>query len=82
VAFLVVVQKGGAAVPLDVQLTANALNQLPEDSGVRLVFTTCGNLKRLQTVLSDPRLTPILLDSEPSDLRGWRCMLVARTKVW
>ena len=82
VACLAVVQTGGVAVPLDVQLTANALNHLLEDSGVRLVFTTLGNLQRLQIVWSDLRLTPILLDSGPSDPRGWRRMLVTRTKAW
>jgi long-chain acyl-CoA synthetase len=82
VACLAVVQTGGVAVPLDVQLNANALHQLLQDSGVRSVFTTRGNLQRLQTVWSDLRLTPILLDSGPSDPRGWRCMLVAGTKAW
>ena len=40
-------------MPLDAQLAANALNQALRDSGVRLVFTTRGDLQRLQTV-SDP----------------------------
>jgi long-chain acyl-CoA synthetase len=82
VACLAVVQAGGVAVPLDVQLAANALKRVLKDSGVRLVFTTGGNLQRLQPVGSDPRLTPILLDAEPSDPRGWRCMLGARTVAW
>ena len=81
-ACLAVIQAGGVAVPLDVQLAANALKRVLEDSGVRLVFTTGGNLQRLQTVGSGPRLTPILLDAEPSDPRGWRCMLGARTVAW
>jgi len=50
VACLAVIQTGGVAVPLDVQLAANALNQVLKDSGVRLVFTTSGNLQRLRTV--------------------------------
>ena len=82
VACLAVIQTGGVAVPLDAQLAANALNQALRDSGVRLVFTTRGDLQRLQTVGSDPRLTPILLDSEPSDPRDWRCMLGAGTVAW
>ena len=82
VACLAVIQTGGVAVPLDVQLAANALNQVLKDSGVRLVFTTSGNLQRLRTVSSDPRLTPILLDSEPSDPRGWHCMLGAGSVGW
>ena len=81
VACLAVIQTGGVAVPLDAQLAANALNQALRDSGVRLVFTTRGDLQRLQTV-SDPRIRPILLDSEPSDPRGWRCMLGAGTVAW
>jgi long-chain acyl-CoA synthetase len=79
VACLAVIQSGGVAVPLDVQLAGNALNRLLKDSGVRLVFTTGGNLQRLQT---DLRLMPILLDFGPSDPRGWRSLLVARTKAW
>ncbi len=82
VACLAVIQAGGVAVPLDVQLAANALKRVLEDSGVRLVFTTGGNLQRLQTVGSNPRLTPILLDAEPNDPRGWRSMLGAGTVAW
>ena len=82
VACLAVVQAGGVAVPMDVQLAANALKRVVKDSGVRLVFTTGGNLQRLQTVGSDPQLTPILLDAEPNDPRGWRCMLDAGTVAW
>ena len=82
VACLAVIQSGGVAVPLDVQLAANALKEVLKDSGVRLVFTTGGNLQRLQTVGSDQLLSPILLDSEPSDPRDWRCMLGAGTVAW
>ena len=82
VSCLAVIQTGGVAVPLDAQLAANAINQVLKDSGVRLVFTIRGDLQRLQTVGGDPRLRPILLDSEPSDPRGWRCMLGAGTVAW
>ena len=75
VACLAVIEAGGIAVPLDVQLEENMRGRVLKDSGARLLFTTGEEWKRIQPSLGDAELSPILLDAEIDDPRSWRRLL-------
>lgn len=75
VACLAAIRAGGVAVPLDTQSSDSALARVIRDSGARFVFTTTGELERLQTVCRTTELKAFLLDAEANDPRSWRCLL-------
>jgi long-chain acyl-CoA synthetase len=73
VACLAVISAGGVVVPLDAQLGDEALGHALADSGVRHVFTTTGQVGRVENV--DGRLRTILLDVGEDDGRSWSYLL-------
>jgi long-chain acyl-CoA synthetase len=71
-ACLGVVAAGGVAVPLDVQLTDDALGHALSDSGARYVFASERSLRRLQPLAGRSRCEPILLGEGAEGVRGWK----------
>ena len=68
-ACLAIIRAGAVVMPVDVQSDAATLQHLLTDSGARFAMTTIDKAEHL-CALAD--LTPILLDAEKDDPRGWR----------
>lgn len=75
VACLAVITAGAAIVPLDTNITSDALQRILPDSAARFLFTTTDYLNRLKRLDLPQPVQPILLDVQPDDPRGWRCLL-------
>lgn len=79
VACLAVMRAGAAIVPLDTNIATGALDRILRDSAARYIFTTTDYLNRLRSLNLPNPVQPILLDVDPNDPRGWRCMLTDQT---
>jgi long-chain acyl-CoA synthetase len=73
-ACLAVISAGAVVVPLDVQIGDEALGRVLMDSDARHVFTTTGQVGRLEKLGEDVGLRSILLDVGEEDRRSWRCL--------
>lgn len=71
VAALATIRAGAVLVPLDVQSSDKALRHVLRDCEARRIFTTSGELPRLER-LGLELLEPILLDAENDDPRSWQ----------
>jgi long-chain acyl-CoA synthetase len=74
VACLAVIAAGGVVVPLDVQLSDDALQHALRDSGVHTVFTSRRQYERLRRVAGAFHLETILLGESCFGLRTWQEM--------
>ncbi len=71
-ACLAVLRAGAVAVPLDVQLTEEALRSILDNSGARLIFTTSDQVHRLRDLGTETGPQIVLLDVGAEDERSWR----------
>jgi len=63
---------GAVAVPLDVQLSDDALKHALHDSGARYVFTSKQLLPRVKKAAGRSKCEPILLGDGADGVRGWQ----------
>src|SRR5437773_429572 len=71
-ACLGVVACGAVAVPLDVQLSDEALDHALHDSGARYVFTSERLIKRVRPLARHVHCRPILWGEKAHGIRGWQ----------
>ncbi|TVR99740.1 MAG: hypothetical protein EA406_02640 [Rhodospirillales bacterium] len=64
---------GAVVVPLDTQMSDNALGHALNDAAVRLVFTQSSEAERIQSLAPDAAEV-VLLHGERSGLRSWRAL--------
>jgi long-chain acyl-CoA synthetase len=81
-ACLAVIGAGAVVVPLDVQLADDVLGHVLKDSGVRLLFTTSEQAKRLERLDTETELKPLLLDAGADDERSWQRLLAEGAGDW
>ncbi len=77
IACLSIIQAGAVVVPLDAQLGGEILGHILDDAKPRFIFTTARKSEQLAGLDTEVQPTPILLDAEADDERGWRSMLRA-----
>jgi long-chain acyl-CoA synthetase len=80
VACLAVMDAGGVAVPVDVQLADDVLRHVLKDSDCRFLFTTTNQVERLDRLKLRRHIRRILLDAEEDDKQGWQRLLSDHTE--
>lgn len=66
------IEAGMIPVPIDAQIGDEDLRHVLADSGIRRLFTTRRQLRRLERLDLKRDLEPILLDAEQGEPRDWR----------
>jgi long-chain acyl-CoA synthetase len=66
---------GAIVVPLDTQISSDALHHVLRDSQPRVVFTSTDYLNRLTKAGLDEAARTVLLDVAEGDARGWQSLL-------
>lgn len=71
-ACLAAIRAGAVAVPVDVQLEAQIVAHVLNDSGAKFVFTIADQLERLEKLTLENKPRPLLFDAAADDARGWQ----------